>query len=515
MTESIHKKALRSNFFKVIELTIFTVISILLTPFIISKIGIDAFGLWLLISSIGNWGMLINRGLTSAIQREYGDAVSNNNQEQISFIFSNATVMLFFMGLIPLTVISALAYFPEWFNIADKFFYEFTVILVILAIQLFIRFMMNCVHGLFSNNLRFDIISKIDIVFALIRCALFYYILNEGYGLLGLATAHVINEIISDFVKLQIVKRMFPFLKFEGKRFSFSFFKKIFSFGLQLLKNRLAQMLTTRMLNIIISKTNHFNEIGTFGLYRNLANYYGSIVEIPTQVYAALITKAFFRNHTRLLSNVINESTLIFCYSSFLLGSFLLVGSDQIIEVWINKSLDSYSLSVYFFIVSSLFELSSRPLSFVLIATGNLRSLPNLSLLFAVIGVIGTYYVVLYYGVVYAPLIPFVIQIIKTIILLPLLTERSLDIPWFTYYFRLFRLTFYFTLQALYVSEYLLIFEINTITRLFISAIAYSMLVAIFIPFDILLFERKIFRHMLIKKQIVMKIKKMQFSFQM
>ncbi len=509
MTESIHKRAFRSNFFKSIELIVLTTVSIVLTPFIISKIGIESYGLWLLATSIGNWGMLINRGLTAAIQREYGDAVSNNNHSQITFIYSNAIVMLFFMGLLPLTTISSLALFPEWFNIGQSYFYVFSIILILLAFQLFIRFMMNCVYGLFSNNIRYDIISKVDILFAFIRCGLFYFILNEGYGLLGLSAAHVINEVLSDLVKVIIVKRMYPYLKFNRKLFSFSFFKKLFKFGNQLLKNTLAQTLTNQMMNLIISKANYFNELGSFGLYRNLSNYFSSIVEVPTQVYAAMITKAFFRSHNRLLRKMIDEATLIFCYTSFLLCSFLVVGCEQIIWVWIKKPITSYSLSVFFITVAMLYELAARPLLLSLVASGNLKSLPNISLLFAVIGLIGSYYLIIYYGVAYAPLAPLIIQTIKTILILPILSEKKLKTPWFSYYFRLFRLTFYFTIQALYVPEYLKAYEIINLYQLFAFAVIYCSMLVVFILIDISLFDRKIFRHMLIKKQITIKVKKL------
>ena len=63
------QQLLKSSIFRTIEIIIITLISLVLTPYLIHHLGDEHYGLWILILSALGWFNFIDLGFAYAIQR--------------------------------------------------------------------------------------------------------------------------------------------------------------------------------------------------------------------------------------------------------------------------------------------------------------------------------------------------------------------------------------------------------------------------------------------------------------
>jgi O-antigen/teichoic acid export membrane protein len=508
MTETTHKKAIRSSVFRIYELVITVVISILLTPFIVNKLGIEAYGLWILILSIMSWNEIIDMGITSAIQRSYGGAISNREDDKINLIFSNAIMLLACLGLLPFTVFIILASFPAGMGITENLYTEYSIVMVALAFQMYLRFLMNSVHGLFAGILRLDLIAKVDTAAFLLRSAAIVILLLLNYGFYGVAIGYFFATTLSDLVKYIIIKRHFPSLSFHFNLFSKPFIADLFQFGLQVFRDKIATIISTKSNNIVISQAGFFTSLGGFGLYQTLATYYTQVVSIPITAYQALIIKIQSRGYFRLHANIVTEATIILTYTSVVFGCVLAVYSAEIIKVWIGPGIQDYSLTVYLLFCAVVLELAAKPLHGTLYASGQLKYLPNVSLVMAIINVTASFFIIKQFGVQYITFMLMVMNAIKAFILYPNLVSSICKINWTAYHFRNFRISLYLLAQYFYVADILTLSHIEGFFDLFIACSAYFVLIGLVLLLDILVFEAKTVANLLLFKKIRKRLKR-------
>ena len=87
------KKQLANNaLFGLMEKGVSIITVLLLTPYFISILGDDNYGLWILILSVISWFNFVDMGFSATIQRKIAIAIENNNLNKINRFFGSVFV---------------------------------------------------------------------------------------------------------------------------------------------------------------------------------------------------------------------------------------------------------------------------------------------------------------------------------------------------------------------------------------------------------------------------------------
>lgn len=75
------KQLVKSSYFRVLEIMLITTMSLVLTPYLITNLGNENYGLWILILSALGWFSFIDLGFSYAIQRNIMLALAKSDND--------------------------------------------------------------------------------------------------------------------------------------------------------------------------------------------------------------------------------------------------------------------------------------------------------------------------------------------------------------------------------------------------------------------------------------------------
>jgi O-antigen/teichoic acid export membrane protein len=265
------QQLLKSSIFRTLEIIIITVISLVLTPYLIHHLGDEHYGLWILILSALGWFNFIDLGFAYAIQRNIVLALEKKDNHRINIVFSVAVALFSVLGGIATLCIGGLAFFPELLGITEKDQSIATIAFSILAIKVFLDFIMNCFHGFFTAYLRMDIDANLSSLNMIIKSILIFYLVID-MNIYGAVFATIVADILTHSLKIHFARKLHPEFKFVLHLVKFSEVKQLFAFSKHLILMGIANSFNRRVDPIIISHLLGLKFVAIYNVINSLIN---------------------------------------------------------------------------------------------------------------------------------------------------------------------------------------------------------------------------------------------------
>ena len=127
---------------------------LILTPSIITSIGSDGYGLWLLILSLMAFFNIIELGFPAAVQRFVTLYLEKGDKETANVFLT--TSLLLFLSLGTVSALSAICVFnyPLLLGLGNDYQDTLMQVALIFALKIVMDFSMNPVHAIYSAHLR-------------------------------------------------------------------------------------------------------------------------------------------------------------------------------------------------------------------------------------------------------------------------------------------------------------------------------------------------------------------------
>ena len=209
------------------------VVSFIVSPIIVHKLGNENYGIWTLIISITGYFTVLDFGVNTAIVRYISKYAAQENEKKAREIYSTSCVFFFLISsLIIIFTVFFAYYFVDIFSITSlprKYIYAvFLIIGVDLAFGLF----SSVVLGALMAMQKFVEINIFSILTTLIKNILIVYFLLNEYSILSLAIIHTGSNLLKYILQYIYLKYKFKFLYFEPKKCTKEIFKKIYTYSI-------------------------------------------------------------------------------------------------------------------------------------------------------------------------------------------------------------------------------------------------------------------------------------------
>ena len=266
--------------------TILFPIFLLITPYLISKLGAAGYGLWALTGIIASYREFVNFGLTIALVRFVAKEKATENYRAINEYL--ATAMVIFMVMLSLIYILIFT-FRNFIAIRILVINEDVQVAVFLIIIAGVCSMVNMISGLFKSVIdgaqRMDI-SNIIITAQVITSSVgMFIVLYMGWGLRGLGYNLLVNSILGLLANLYYSKVALPQLKINPFLFSMSRLKNMFSYSINLQLSSLAAIWIQPLNKIIIS---HLFSVSHAGYYQIASKCVQNLSSLVRTVFLSL-----------------------------------------------------------------------------------------------------------------------------------------------------------------------------------------------------------------------------------
>lgn len=227
----IRSQRFKNSFWNSIEAIVYPLLIILFTPIFIRKLGVEDYGIWMLVNSILFTLSIFNFGIADAVIKHlpgyYVNKDANGTQSVLSsaFLFS---FILFLIVVISGWLVSAYLSVFNPFGFTPSKVQIISVIVSIASITFGLKLIEQVFLAAFKGVFRYDIASKISVGVKSVTLLSNVFLALLDYSLLSLFYSALFISAVGLLVEFLFVKRIFPGFKFSRKSHSM---RKLLNFG--------------------------------------------------------------------------------------------------------------------------------------------------------------------------------------------------------------------------------------------------------------------------------------------
>ena len=177
------------------------VVGIFLSPFILHRLGDDAFGLWILIFSVTGYYGLFDLGIRSSIVRYVAKYLATDEHEELNRLVNTAMFSYSGIGVLAMLVtLVATYYVNSIFRIPTEFVVTARWLLFMVGASVSLGFPLGVFSGILEGLQRFYLLNFVNVSSTLLRALLIVVALRHGGGLLTVAFITVSLPLLNGLV---------------------------------------------------------------------------------------------------------------------------------------------------------------------------------------------------------------------------------------------------------------------------------------------------------------------------
>lgn len=317
------------------------VVGLVITPFIISKLGDAEYGLYTLIGAFVGYISVLDFGLNNTIIRfvaKYlaeGDKKGEQNFLAISmWIYGIISVLVVILGVV--LFLSLDVVFGN--SLSDSEIGKAEIMFVLLVFNIAITLPGGAFSAICSAYEHFVFPRMINILRYLIRSLLVVGLLVLGGDAIGLVVLDTLmNLMVIIFNGYYVLKKLK--VTFKLHHFEMLFVKQIFSYSVWIFVFAIVQQFQLRGGQVIIGIKADSISVAIYAVGILLGNYYSSFSGAISSVFLPRATQMMVANATgvELTSMMVRIGRLSLIVLLAILGAFILFG-EQFILLWVGST---------------------------------------------------------------------------------------------------------------------------------------------------------------------------------
>ena len=355
----------------VIQILITSVTLFLLYKYLLRAIGPENLGIWSLVLATTSIAQLANLGITGSIVKYVAKyrAIGQDNKLSLLIQTSIITIATFFLLL--MVVVYPLADYYLRLTIRGASYYAAHSILPYALVAFWIMMVTGIYQaGLYGCQMitHRNLILAGESVSFLVICMF----LAPLYGLIGLAYARVIQNVITLFVTWCVLKRSVPALPLIPFRWEKSLFKEMVSYSVNLQLISIVVMLCDPVTKGLLSRYVSISMVGYYEMANRMVQQVRSIIVNANQVLVPAFAHLKELEPEKIQTMYLNSYRLLF-FVAVPTFSILAVSSPFISQIWVGKYENAFVYSAIILSIGWLLNTLCVPAYFASLGTGELK----------------------------------------------------------------------------------------------------------------------------------------------
>lgn len=320
-----------------------------LTPFILSCLGREEYGLFMLSNSIVAWLSLTDFGLGAAVTKYVSSYHARKEWEKEAYFLGQVTMLFSFLGLI--TLVAGLCcywnldfFFP---NLTEDQYNNLEILYLLTLGNLILAFPMRPLCDVPGAYLKFIVPGMVTLVLSVLNAGLTVLLLLWGYKAIALTVLSV---------TLGIARLIWGFnytIRYLGVKVIFRrpdriLYREILVFSFWALLNQLMDLFYWRSGALVLARTSGPGAVTIFSLGISLPLYFRTASMAISSVIASKIMHMIALNTSReqLTSIMIRAGRLQLALLSIILIGFIVCGHD-FLRLWVGGTLGEQTEMVW------------------------------------------------------------------------------------------------------------------------------------------------------------------------
>ena len=359
-----------------IAMAVGMVVPFFLTPFVIRRLGVTAYGIWILAVSTVSYLSVLDMGLRSAVIRFVSKAEAQGKPEEASSAISAALWfrIIISSGVAVLSVLLALA-FPHVFKIPNDLQRAGQITVLACALGAAITLFSGVFGAVLAATHRFDVLSSISSLQTLARAGGVILILKSGHGLVPLAYWELTVVSLGGLATCGAALKLFPACRVPIARPEMAFVKKIWSYSFTTFIFILAVQIIINTDNLVVGSFISVGMVAFYSIGGSLMTYSGQVVSAVSTTFTPIASNLEALGESKGLERLLLRGTQATLGIALPISLALVLRGKTFIGLWMGPQYSEISGTVLqILIVSQFFGIANGTAASIMMANRQARA---------------------------------------------------------------------------------------------------------------------------------------------
>src|SRR5437016_8989406 len=311
-------------------------VGIFLSPYILHRLGDEAFGIWVLIFSITGYYGLFDLGIRSSIVRYVAKYAATEDHHQLNCLVNTAMFSYGGIGLLAMLItLTASFYVGSIFRIPVDFLTTARLLFLIVGSAVALGFPLGVFGGILEGLQRFYLLNFTSVSSTLLRALLIVTALRHGRGLLTVALITVALPLLGALVNGAVVLRILP-LHFSYRYLDRASLRRIANYGgttfMIIVAGRLRFKTDATVIGIFLSSA----AITYFAIASRLVDYASEVVSGLAQIFVPMSSQSQAIGDSARLRKILVAGNRACALIIFPITAMLIILGKSVIEAWVG-----------------------------------------------------------------------------------------------------------------------------------------------------------------------------------
>jgi O-antigen/teichoic acid export membrane protein len=308
-----------------------------LTPFVLHRIGDEAFGLWVLITSVVGYYGILDIGIRSSILRYVSRYEALGDHDLVNEVVS--TAFYYYLAACVLLILATYLTVPwvsAWFSVPTALLADFKSLFLLAGVVQGVSLPLIVFAASLEAAGRYDQANLSSVACLILRVCLVVWVLYAGGGFYGVGAVTLLSQILVYVIQVPLAIRAHPGLSIRPHWIRRAVFRDMFRYGSVSLAVGIADKLRERLYPILIAIFLTPIDVTFFSLPMRIMAFPVQGVGAMTEIVNPLSSRLEARNDYARLRQLI----LLSVQSAFLtllpLAAFLFVFGRELLTLWVG-----------------------------------------------------------------------------------------------------------------------------------------------------------------------------------
>lgn len=345
-------------------------VSLFLTPFIVHQLGVEQFGVWVLIEVVVAYLSFLDlTGIGGAFVKyiaEYHvkeDFKSCNHLVNLGWFYYTSfwLVIALIVVVFKNPILDLFKFSPHLRDMASFVF------IGILFISL-IRGSSSVFRSVLLGLQRMDLTNMVAVVSSLVNAACVVFFLLFGFGLKGLVISGLITAVLTSFFQIVLAHKTLPQMRFRPFSLDRKIFRKTFHYGINIRIASISELVNLHVDKILLG---YFLNTKLVGLYELGAKIAKIARSFPEQLLPAVLpasSEFHALDDKDRLQKLYHRGSKYLCLLAFPIAFFVVSNASLIMTFWLGEpgfkesalALQVLSIAYVLLLVASMGRLVAR-----------------------------------------------------------------------------------------------------------------------------------------------------------
>ena len=332
------EKIVRNTLFNIAGSLWNSLVYFLLIPYVISKIGVEGYGVWTLAYIFINCITYVDLSLNTAYVKYISEYYTKRDYQKMNEVINTGGFFYLFFALIVASLLFPLkSLFLALFKIPspllnDALFVFYAILFFVLIAKIFEAFLYVLV-----GMQRMDVSNSITMTVNFARVIGVFVFLERGWGLKGLALNEILMILSYNLALVIQAKRLLPEIKIGRKFVKMERWKELFRFGVKLYVSGISTLTHSQFDKLILSHISGLRFVTYYDLGAKVVRSSRDLLLLLTAALVPAVVELKAEGEEEKVFLLYQRSTKYLVAFGLPLFFFAIATAPEILRVWLGN----------------------------------------------------------------------------------------------------------------------------------------------------------------------------------